>query len=147
MTGTTQESDFSRERVLCKPADVVKFVADGLGDKVEEYQPCLSLGIFYKGLIGGVLIHDIRPEIDCYLTIYTTNPRWCTKSVCRYVFNIIFDLIKCRRCSVLVSKANFKSLKLVKGLGFKVEGLLRQYRDDGDDCYCLGMLKSECKWR
>jgi RimJ/RimL family protein N-acetyltransferase len=146
LTGLTQVSDSKPERVLCKPADVVEFVCKGLGDRVEEYQPCLSLGIYYKGLIGGILIHDLRPEIDCYLTIYTTSKRWATKSVLKYVFGIIFNLMKCRRCSVLVSKANSKSLKMCEQLGFKVEGLLRQYRDDGDDCYCLGMLKSECKW-
>lgn len=146
MTGLIQESGLNPERVLCKPADVVEFVARGLGDRVEEYQPCLALGLFYKELIGGILIHDIRPEVDCYLTIYTTNKRWATKSVLRYVFGIIFNLIKCRRCSVLVSKANSKSLKMCKQLGFKEEGLLRQYRDNGDDCYCLGMLKQECNW-
>jgi len=146
LTGLIQESGLNPERVLCKPADVVEFVARGLGDRVEEYQPCLALGLFYKELIGGILIHDIRPEVDCYLTIYTTNKRWATKSVLRYVFGIIFNLIKCRRCSVLVSKANSKSLKMCKQLGFKEEGLLRQYRDDGDDCYCLGMLKQECNW-
>lgn len=42
---------------------------------------------------------------------------------------------------------NVKSLKLVKGLGFKTEGLLRRYRSSGEDCYLLGMLKNECKWR
>jgi len=146
LTGLIQESGLNPERVLCKPADVVEFVARGLGDRVEEYQPCLALGLFYKELIGGILIHDIRPEVDCYLTIYTTNKRWATKSVLRYVFGIIFNLIKCRRCSVLVSKANSKSLKMCKQLGFKEEGLLRQYRDNGDDCYCLGMLKQECNW-
>ena len=139
-------SDSKPERVLCNPADVVEFVCKGLGDRVEEYQPCLSLGIYYKGLFGGVLIHDLRPEIDCYLTIYTTSKRWATKSVLKYVVVIIFNLMKCRRCSVLVSKANSKSLKMCEKLGFKVEGSLRQYRDDVDDCYCLGMLKSECKW-
>ena len=54
MTGLTQVSDSKPERVLCKPADVVEFVCKGLGDRVEEYQPCLSLGIYYKGLYYSV---------------------------------------------------------------------------------------------
>lgn len=146
-----QELDFKPERVLCKPDDsgeTLKYVADGLGDKVEEYAPCLALKITYKGeIIGGVLIHNIRPEVDCWLTIYTSNRRWATKKILKYVFGIVFNLMNCRRCSVLVSKANTKSLKLCRQLGFKVEGLLRQYRDNGDDCYCLGILKNECLWR
>lgn len=151
MIGMKQVSDFKRERVLCKPdmsGATLRYVADGLGDRVEEYMPCLALKITLNDeIIGGVLIHTIRPEIDCWLTIYTTNKRWATRGVLRYVFGIVFNLMNCRRCSVLVSKANSASLKMCKQIGFKEEGLLRQYRDDGDDCYCLGMLKNECKWR
>ena len=148
MTGMTRDLDFKPERVLCKPDEnALSFVAKGLNDKPEEYAPCVSLGLFFRGeMIGGILINDIRPEVDCYLSIYTTTPRWATRSVLRYVFGIIFNLMKCRRCSVLVSKANSKSLKMCKQLGFREEGLLRQYRDNGDDCYCLGMLKQECVW-
>lgn len=150
MTGMTQDLDFKPERVLCSADgtnETVRFVAQGLGDKVEEYEPCLALKITLNGkIIGGILINDIREGVDCYLSIYTTSKRWATRSVLRYVFRIIFNLINCRRCSVLVSKDNLDSLRMCKKLGFKEEGLLRQYRDNGDDCYCLGMLKQECFW-
>lgn len=139
------------ERVFCRADDtgeVIKFVAEGLKDKIEDYVPALPIGI-YKGekLIGGVLINDIRPQRDCWLTIYTTTPYWANKAVLRYVFGAVFDLIKAERCSVFVSLSNTKSFDMCQRLGFKQEGLLRQYRDNGEDCYVMGMLKSECKWR
>jgi len=31
-------------------------------------------------------------------------------------------------------------------LGFKIEGLLRRFREDGSDCYFLGLLKEERKF-
>jgi RimJ/RimL family protein N-acetyltransferase len=139
------------ERVFCRADDtgeVIKFVADGLKDKIEDYVPALPIGIYQgKKLIGGVLINDIRPQRDCWLTIYTTTPCWANKGVLRYVFGAVFDLIKAERCSVFVSVSNTKSFDMCQRLGFKQEGLLRQYRDNGEDCYVMGMLKSECKWR
>lgn len=136
--------------VYCKADStnkVLEFVADGLGDKVADYIPSLPIGIYQGGeLIGGVLINDIRPQRDCWLTIYTTTPYWAKRQVMRYVFGVVFDLIQAKRCSVLVSLSNTKSYKMCKQLGFVEEGILRQYRDNGEDCYVMGMLKSECKW-
>lgn len=138
------------EAVYCRADDtgkVLKFVCDGLNDRADEYLPCLSIGIYQgESLIGGVLINDIRHERDCWLTIYTSTPKWATRRVLRYVFCIVFNLIKARRCSVFISESNKKSLDMCLRLGFKHEGMLREYRDNGENCYVLGMLKKECIW-
>lgn len=137
------------ERVLCKAdntREVLNFVANGLGDDVSDYIPSLAIGIYKDGLIGGVLINDIRPNRDCWLTIYTTTPLWGKRQVMKYVFNVVFNMIKAERCSVFVSESNLKSFKMCQRLGFKTEGLLRKYRDNGENCYVMGMLKKECKW-
>ncbi|MBQ7660165.1 MAG: GNAT family N-acetyltransferase [Alphaproteobacteria bacterium] len=143
-------SDMSKEQVLCRAdstGTVLKFVADGLGDSVEEYMPSLAIGIYKSdALIGGVLINDIRPQRDCWLTIYTTTPNWAKRHVLKYVFGVVFGLIGAQRCSVFVSESNKKSLDMCLRLGFVKEGLLRKYRDNGENCYVMGMLKQECKW-
>lgn len=150
MIGMKQESDLSKAQVFCK-ADttdkVLRFVCEGLGDPIEDYIPSLPIGI-YEGekLVGGVLINDIRPQRDCWLTIYTNSKHWAKRQVMRYVFGVVFNLIKCERCSVFVSESNKTSLDMCLRLGFKKEGLLRCYRDNGENCYVLGMLKSECIW-
>jgi RimJ/RimL family protein N-acetyltransferase len=134
-------------RVLCKnDGSVINFVAQGLGDDVREYIPSLELGIYDNKLIGGVLINDIRPERDCWLTIYTESPKWATKQVLKYVFTVVFVTIGAKRCSVFVSESNQKSHNMCLRLGFKDEGLLREYRDNGENCYVMGMLKQECIW-
>ena len=138
------------ERVLCKPdmtLQTAAFVASGLNDNVGDYLPCFSINISLGGqTIAGVLINDIRPKRDCWLTIYSISERWATRAVIRYVFKIVFKMIGAKRCSVFVSADNNKSLKMCLRLGFKQEGFLRQFRDDGKDCIVLGMLKSECRW-
>lgn len=146
----TQVLDTKLDQVLCKPdrtGEVLKFVTDGLGDNISDYIPSLDLGIYQnEKLIGGIIIHAIRPQRDCWLTIYTTTPYWAKRHVLRYIFSIVFNLINAERCSVLVSDSNHKSFNMCKRLGFIKEGVLRKYRSNGDDCYVMGMLKKECKW-
>ena len=150
MIGMKRVCVMNSEQVLCradKTLDTAAFVADGLHDDIGEYLPCLTINISLNGrTIAGVLINDIRPKRDCWLTIYSTSERWATRRVMRYVFGIVFKMIEAERCSVFVSAENSKSLNMCLRLGFKQEGLLRKYRNYGQDCVVLGMLKNECKW-
>ena len=135
-------------RVSCDDTGaVINWVAHGLNDDVRDYIPSLALGIWQDDmLIGGILINDITPQRNCWLTIYTESPRWATRNILKYVFTVVYVTIGAKRCSVFVSKSNNKSHDFCQRLGFKDEGLLREYRENGDDCYVMGMLKQECKW-
>lgn len=135
-------------RVLCDDTGaVLNWVAHGLNDDVRDYIPSLALGVWQDDtLIGGILINDITPQRNCWLTIYTESPRWATRKILKYVFTVVYVTIGAKRCSVFVSKSNNKSHDFCQRLGFKDEGLLREYRENGDDCYVMGMLKQECKW-
>lgn len=138
------------DRVLCEPDETKQtllYVANGLGDNPADYEPCLALNISLNGkTIAGVLLNDVRHGRDVWMTIYSSDKRWATKSVIKYVFGIVFHLMECKRASVFVSVGNTKSFDMCQRLGFKKEGCLRQYRDNGEDCYVMGMLKQECKW-
>lgn len=126
---------------------ITDWVRNGLGYERSWPDKCLTLGFFYnRQLIGALVFHDLRKHTEVWWTIYSTNSHWCTRTVLRQMFDMAFGRMDCRRISVLVSKSNQKSLNLVRRLGFKEEGLLRQCREDGDDCYIFGMLRSECPW-
>lgn len=131
-----------------KDGMITRFVCQGLKENEDWVGEHLGLGIWLeKKLIAGVIYHDIRPKINVWVTIYSTDKKWCNKRVLRAIFEVAFDFLNCRRISVLVSAQNTKSLKLVEGLGFKKEGVLRAFQDDGDDGLVFSMLKSECQWR
>ena len=68
-------------RVLCNDTGaVLNWVAHGLNDDVRDYIPSLALGVWQDDmLIGGILINDITPQRNCWLTIYTESPRWATR--------------------------------------------------------------------
>lgn len=153
MNGTIQVSDMKSEVASCRifadrDGSVAKWVCDGLNEDTDWVGHNITMGIELDGeLIAGIIFNDLRPNVDVWLTIYSTGKRWCNRRVLGAVFGLAFDKMGCRRVSLFVSKDNEASIKLVEGLGFVREGLLRQYRENGSDCYVYGMLKNECKWR
>ena len=135
--------------IICDHDGIIHhYVCNGLKFDDSWVGNNLTLGFIYKNqLIGGLIYHDLRPECDVWWTIYTTSPKWCTKSILKSIFGLAFKILKVRRISLLVSVDNLSCISLVERLGFKREGCLRQYRDDKKDCYIYGMLKSENKWK
>ena len=140
----------SSEMVSCKPdfdGRVAKWVCDGLGENTDWIGAGATLGVYLgEKLIAGIIFNDIRPKCDVWLTIYSCDRRWCVRRVLRCVFNFCFTCLDCRRASAFVSVSNDKSRKLVERLGFRQEGVLRKYRDNGEDAFVFGMLKEECRW-
>ena len=126
---------------------IQKWVCDGLGEDTDWIGDSFTFGVFFKSeLIAGIIFNNYRKNLDVWLTIYSADPHWCTKNVLKYTFKMCFETLKCKRVNILISKDNSKSLGLCERLGFVKEGLLRQYREDGKDCFILGMLKKECNW-
>ncbi len=127
---------------------VAKWVCSQLNFELKDIGEYRTLGFFVNHkLVGGLIYHNIRVNRDLWLTIYTTDKRWCNRRVLKNIFGLAYDLWKVERISLLVNTDNFECIKLVEKLGFKREGLLRKYRDDGSDCYFYGMLKSENIWK
>lgn len=83
-----------------------------------------------KKITGGVILS--LTAHCCYLTIYASDSRWCSRSNLANIFNVGFDfgsvVIKCA-----TDFSNYKINKLLRGLGFRREGILRFARDNGND--------------
>ena len=134
--------------ILDAKGRITKWICAGLGcdDKWLNPEYC-TIGFISNGrLIGGLIYHDIRFGRDLYWTIYTMDKRWCSRRILKAVFGLAFDFFKVERISLLVDTNNKDCLRLVKKLGFRQEGLLRRYRDDGADCFFMGLLKTERKF-
>lgn len=129
----------------CKHHSVERFICKGLHTGQEWLKgPRYTFGFVLNGrLLGGLIYHDLRPETDVFLTIYTRDKRWCNRRVLRFIFNIAFEVFKVRRISLLIDTDNQPCLRLCTALGFKQEGLLRHYRENGKSCYMYGLLKEE----
>jgi len=135
--------------VYDKSGEITDFVCKGLGENKDWLDKQAHTIGFVVGnkLVGGLIYHNIRPCRDLWWTIYTTDKRWCNRRVLQKLFALAFNFWQVERISLLVSANNRQCIKLVEGLGFRQEGMLRNYRDDGSDCHFYGILKSENKWR
>lgn len=107
----------------------------------------LSYGFVYNNkMVGGLIFHDLQRHREVWWTVYSTDKHWCTRKMLRQMFKMAFVTMDCKRINILVNKSNQRSFDFVRRLGFQPEGLLRQYDENGEDCYFLGMLREECPW-
>lgn len=142
----------SREAASCnvifdKNNVITNWVCDNLGNGNKWLGEHLTIGFTRKDrLIGGLIYHDCRPGHDVWWTLYTNDKHWCTRNVLRFIFSVAFDYLCCRRISILTSVNNKECLKLVSRLGFKQEGLLKEYDDDGSDVVIMALHKQFSKF-
>lgn len=126
---------------------IARWICNGLCEPANWLGDNLTYG-FSDGskMLGGLIFHNYTPHHSVWWTIYAPDKRWCQKRILKQMFQTAFTGLECQRINLLVSASNVVSLKFVQRLGFKTEGLLRKFRDNGEDCYFLGMLKEECSW-
>ena len=134
---------------LCKDFDnaVYKLVIDRLRETEGEIEVHNSLTLGFlddsdNKIIGGV-IFSLTGRC-CFFTIWADSVMWCSRSNLTNIFEIAFDFgavaIKCA-----TNFHNFRVNKLVRGLGFRREGILRFQRPDGSDEIVWSMTKKEMK--
>ena len=112
-------------------------------------------GITIKGsseLIGSAGFYKWRKETAQIETGYDLDPRYWGKGIMREtmvaIINYAFNVMKVNRIEVLISPRNSNSLGLVRRLGFKKEGVLREhflYKGRLTDDVLLSLLKKEWK--
>lgn len=108
--------------------------------------PYYGIGVEKKSkLIAGCLYYNFR-ETGLEMTFAATDKRWATKPNLNIFFGYPFEQLNLKRVTALIRKDNEKSIKMIKQLGYKLEGIARQTFSDGCDGLLYGMLKTECKW-
>ena len=150
MTRQSFENGLMQSVQLTAVADtddsILKWVCDGLNETTNWIGEHATLGIYLnQRLIAGIIYHDIRFGQDCWMTIYSIDKKWCSRRILRLIFGFAFEGLNCRRVNALVDTE--RSIRLLSGIGFKQEGKLRQFRENGKDCFVYGLLQTECLWR
>lgn len=88
--------------------------------------------------VGAVILNDYRPDQNIELTAHTCG-NWNVRDVrdiARYCFGRV------RRITAHTSVRNTRACYMLKALGFRQEGILRDWFRDGD-AFVFGLLKSE----
>lgn len=88
--------------------------------------------------IGAVILNDYYPKRNIELTMHTQgNPSVRDiRDIARYCF------IRVKRITAKTSINNARAIRTLEMLGFKREGVMREWFDDSD-AIVFGLLKSE----
>ena len=122
-------------------------------DRIPEMQgtgfgPCDCIGFANENGIAAVVVyHGYREKDgDIQISFATAGPKWATRGNIRAAFHYPFCQLGCRRVTCYTPKYNTASRKLLKGLGFELEGRIRFALNRHDHVLVYGMLKEECRW-
>lgn len=124
---------------------VADFVRRLLIGDVDSFGECRAIGVVTKGqLIAGVVYSNFYGR-DIQASIASTTPKWASKTVLRAMFQYPYLQLGCSRITAQTRGQNVKAQIFLRKLGFRQEGILRQWYTD-DDAILFGQIKSECPW-
>lgn len=136
-------------RAICGyDAEIGSWVAERLPDirAASDFGPYTSLGVVRDGrIVAGVVFYDYR-KTDMMLAVAADDPGWMTRGILRAIFDYPFRQMNCQRVSAVIDRRNKRARKLVEGIGFRMEGVLRSALRHNRDAILYGLLNDECKW-
>ena len=91
------------------------------------------VAVVRDGRIAAVVIYHEWRGANIEMSIVADTPRWATKQTVAFLLGFPFLTWDVRRITALVDRRNKRSRKLVEGLGFRLEGVMRVIERDGDD--------------
>jgi RimJ/RimL family protein N-acetyltransferase len=106
---------------------------------VHVAQPFIGLLVERDGQpTGAVIINDYRPKQNIELTVAISGP-WSIRDF-RDIIRYCFERV--RRITMKTRADNARAIKMLEALGFKREGVMREWFE-GSDAIVFGLLKSE----
>lgn len=96
-------------------------------------------------LVGGVVFSNYRRR-DLEVSIAFDDPRWARKGILARLFTYPFVQLGCRRITALVAADDTRIPKLMRGIGWSLEGRHRCAIEGDRDVLSFGMLREDCRW-
>lgn len=118
-----------------------------LAERLDDYRPgnnsiCVAVERDQK-IVAVVAWDGWRGEGGIEVSLAADSPRWATRQTVTTLLLYPFGQLKCRRVTALVLKSNKRSRKLVEGLGFKLEGKLRDAGKNLEPMLVFGLTRRD----
>lgn len=131
--------------------DVAAWVIGQMPIPAEGLRNGATIGISDEGkIIAGAVFTDYRVMPhgkDIQITFAATSPRWATRNNIRSIFAYPFVQLHCGRLTTITGRKNKRARKLIEGLGFRLEGVVRKAYDGRSDAIVYGLLRDEAdRW-
>jgi len=111
-----------------------------------------TIGFRKEGVIQAVVVYNNYRAPNIEASIACVDPKWTTRTNLGVAFSYPFTQLGCSRVTAIVDKKNRRARKFLAGkdgghgIGFKLEGVLRQASPNGEDMMIYGLTRDECKW-
>lgn len=106
-----------------------------------------ALGVFRNDKLAAVAVYNnfskTKAGGNIFIHFAAETPRWATREAIRFFLSYPFRQLGCNRITATIAKSNKPSRKLVYGIGFKLEGVMRAAAPDGKDFCIYGLTKDE----
>lgn len=107
-------------------------------------QHTICVGVERGGRLCAVVAWDNFREGACMdVSIAADNPRWATRQTITTLLMYPFGQLKVRRINSFVAKGNKRARKLNEGLGFKLEGKLRDACKNNEPLLVFGLTRRD----
>lgn len=106
------------------------------------------VGIVRDGTLAAVVIYHELRDVNIEMSIVADTPRWASRQTVAFLLGFPFWSWGVRRVTALIERKNKRSRKLVEGVGFKLEGAMRD-AFPGDDAMVYGLTRrvwSRSRW-
>ena len=88
-------------------------------------------------IVAAAVYHQYRPSNRTIeMSIAADHPRWATRGTIKQLLAYPFSQLGCIKVVALIMADNWRSIKLVQGLGFEREALLKRHASGRDLVVC-----------
>ena len=115
---------------------------------VHDWGQCTAIGLADENkLIAGVVFNRFHRGLSIDISVAATpGKQWLSRSFLHDVFVYPFRQLNLNKVQSFIPASNRRSERLCVGLGFTLEGRLREAWPGGEDLLVYGMLARECRW-
>lgn len=99
--------------------------------------------------ILGVIVFSDYDGNNIFIHLALDDPRVCQRRFIKLMFDYCFNQAGCNRVTATCDNNYDRIKKLIEGVGFEKEGVLKsmmKIKDDYVDAAVYGMLKENCRW-
>jgi len=114
--------------------------------RVSEYKSgpfTICVGVEREGKLIAVVCWDNFRDTSIEVTIAADSPRWATRQTIQSLLAYPFMQLKCQRVTSFVRKGNKRARRLNDGLGFKLEGRLRDAGQNLETVLLYGITRKD----
>lgn len=122
-------------------AMLIELAKRGIGATDFAFPECAA--VMRNDRLAAVAVYHNYAPPDIQMSFYALTPRWAHPSTIRDLLGYPFLDLRVKRVTALVKRGNKRSRKMVEGLGWKLEGVVRKAARDGGDLILYGMVDTE----